>query len=57
MILVKQSNDMGKSYEAESVNRSQMDIKHVIFEPGKNIYFLTYPPSTLIHLSHHFTGA
>jgi hypothetical protein len=34
----------------------QMDIKHVIFEPGKNIYFSTYLP-TLIHLFHPFTSA
>jgi hypothetical protein len=27
----------------------------VIFEPGKNIHFSTYPPPTLIHLSHPFT--
>jgi hypothetical protein len=39
-------------YEGDSVNRSQMDIKHVIFITGKNIYFSTYPPLTLIHLSH-----
>jgi hypothetical protein len=38
-------------------NRSQMDIKHVIVEPGKNFYFSSYPPSTLIRLSHHFTSA
>jgi hypothetical protein len=29
----------------------------MIFEPGKNIYFSTYPSSTLIHLSHRFTNA
>jgi hypothetical protein len=46
-------------YEREPVKRSQMDInvKHVIFEPGKNIYFLTYPPSTLVHMPHRFTSA
>jgi hypothetical protein len=46
-------------YERESVNRSQMDIKikYVIFEPGKNIYFSTYPPPTLVHLSQCFTSA
>jgi hypothetical protein len=44
-------------YEVESVNRSQMDIKHVIFQHGKSIYFSTYPPPTLIHLSHRFTSA
>jgi hypothetical protein len=27
----------------------------VIVEAGKYIYFLTYPPPTLIHLSHRFT--
>jgi hypothetical protein len=33
-------------------------VKHVIFEPGKeNVYFSTYPPPTLLHLSHHFTSA
>jgi hypothetical protein len=42
-------------YEGKSVNRSQVDIKHVIFEPGNNIYFSTYPPPTLIHLR--FTSA
>jgi hypothetical protein len=26
-------------YEGESVNRSQMDIRHTTFKPGKNIYF------------------
>jgi hypothetical protein len=35
MISAKQSNDMIKSYEGESVNRSQMVIKHVILEPEK----------------------
>jgi hypothetical protein len=25
-------------HEGESVNKSQMDIKHVIFEPGKNVF-------------------
>jgi hypothetical protein len=35
----------------ETVNRSQMDIKHVIFEPGKNVYYSAYHPPTLIHLS------
>jgi hypothetical protein len=34
-----------------------MDIKHAIFEPGKSIYFSTYPPPTFIHMSHHFTSA
>jgi hypothetical protein len=32
-----------------------MDVKHVIFEPGRNINFLTYPPPALIHFSQHFT--
>jgi hypothetical protein len=43
----------------KSVNRSQIyieHIKHVIFEP-ENTYFSTYPPPTLIHLSHRFTSA
>jgi hypothetical protein len=46
-------------YEGESVNRSQMDIKRktLILELGKNIYFSTYPPLTLIHLSNRFTSA
>jgi hypothetical protein len=46
-------------YEEESLNRSQMDInvKHVIFKPEENIYFSTYPPPTLIHLSHPFTSS
>jgi hypothetical protein len=26
-------------------------------KPGKNIYFSTYPPPTLTHLSNHFTSA
>jgi hypothetical protein len=42
------------------MNRSQIEkknIKHVIFEPGKNIYFSTYPPPTLIHMAHRFTSA
>jgi hypothetical protein len=29
----------------------------VIFEPRKNIYFSTYPPATLVHLSQLFTSA
>jgi hypothetical protein len=33
------------------------NIKHVIFEPWKNIYFSTYPPPILIHFSHRFTSA
>jgi hypothetical protein len=46
-------------YEGESVNRSQMDIKLRTCDIGtwKNIYFSTYPPSTLIYLSHRFTKA
>jgi hypothetical protein len=31
--------------------------KHVTFEPEKDIYFSTYPPPTLIHLSHRFISA
>jgi hypothetical protein len=45
-------------YEAESVNRSQMDIKRKtrdIRTWGKN-YFSTYPPPTLIQLFHRFTS-
>jgi hypothetical protein len=50
------------SYEEESVNRSQMDVKPKtcdIRNWGEKtpIYFSTYPPPTLIHLSHHFTSA
>jgi hypothetical protein len=33
------------------------NVKHVIFEPGRSNYFSTYPPSTLIHLSHRFTSS
>jgi hypothetical protein len=40
----------------EPVNRSQMDIKHVMYEPGE-MYFSTYPPPTMIHLSQHFPSA
>jgi hypothetical protein len=29
----------------------------MIFGPGKNIYFSTYPPPALIHFSHRFTSA
>jgi hypothetical protein len=45
--------------ERERVNRSQMDIKRKTYDnrTWKNIYFSTYPPSTLIHLSHRFTSA
>jgi hypothetical protein len=41
----EKANKCNKSnYEGESVNRSQMDMKHVIFEKGekKNIYFSTF---------------
>jgi hypothetical protein len=34
---------------------SQMYIKHVIFEPWRNIYFSTYPSPKLTNLSHRFT--
>jgi hypothetical protein len=48
-------------YEGESVNRSQMDIKRKTHDirtwKKKNIYFSTYPPATLIHLSHSCKGA
>jgi hypothetical protein len=46
-------------YEKESVNTSQMDIKRKTCHTRtrKNIYFSTYPPPTLIHLSHRFTSA
>jgi hypothetical protein len=36
------------------VSKYVTNVKHEIFERGKNIYFSTYPPSTLIHLSHCF---
>jgi hypothetical protein len=46
-------------YEEESVNMSQMDVKRKTCDirNWKNIYFSTYPPPTLIHLSHRFTSA
>jgi hypothetical protein len=47
------------NYEGEPVNRSQMDIKCktcYIQTWKKKIYFSTYPPSTSVHLSHHFTS-
>jgi hypothetical protein len=46
-------------YERESVNRSQIVIKFKKYDiqTWKNIHFLTYPPPTLIHLSHRFTSA
>jgi hypothetical protein len=43
------------TYQRESVNVSQMDIKRKtcdIRSWGKSTYFSTYPPPTLIHLSH-----
>jgi hypothetical protein len=48
------------SYEGESVNRSQTDIKRKTCGSrtwGKNIYSSTYPPLTLKHLSRRFTSA
>jgi hypothetical protein len=51
----------GYTYEGESVNRSQMDMKRktcdVIFEPGKYNYLFIYPLPTSIHLYHHFISA
>jgi hypothetical protein len=48
-------------YNEESVKRSQMDIKRKTCDMRtwkiRNIYFSTYPPPTLIHLSHRFTSA
>jgi hypothetical protein len=47
-------------YEGKSVYRSQMDVKRKtrdIRTWKKNISFSTYPPPTLIHLSHRFTSA
>jgi hypothetical protein len=48
-----------ETYEKESVNRSQMDIKRKTCDirTWKNTYFSTYPPPTLIHLTHRFTSA
>jgi hypothetical protein len=46
-----------RSYKGKSVNMSQIDVKHIIFEHEKNVYFSTHPPPTLIHLSHRFTSA
>jgi hypothetical protein len=46
-------------YKVESLNRSQMDIKHNTCDIliWKKNSFLTYPLPTLIHLSYHFTSA
>jgi hypothetical protein len=47
-------------YDEESVNRSQIDIKRKtcdIRTKKNNIYFSTYPPPALIHLSRRFTSA
>jgi hypothetical protein len=46
-------------YEAESVNRSQLDTKRRTcdIQTLRNIYLSTYFPPALIHLSHRFTGA
>jgi hypothetical protein len=44
-------------YIGQTENMSQLNIKFKTHEPGKqNIYFSTYPPPTLIHLSYHFTS-
>jgi hypothetical protein len=46
-------------YEGESVNRSEMNRNCTTWYSNleKNIYFSTYPPPTLIHLSYHFVSA
>jgi hypothetical protein len=46
-------------YEGESVNRPQMDIKRKTCDirTWQKNYFSTYPPPTLMHLSHRFTIA
>jgi hypothetical protein len=42
----------------EICHRCIQNVKHVILWPEKeNNYFSTYPPPTLIHLSHSFTSA
>jgi hypothetical protein len=47
------------AYERESLNGSQLaiSVKQVGYELGRNIYFSTYPPPTLIHLYGRFTSA
>jgi hypothetical protein len=57
IIFVKR--DFFSWYKAESVNRSQMDIKRTTYgiRTCKNIYFSTYPPPTLIQLSRRFISA
>jgi hypothetical protein len=56
-IYLKTRKNYGESilnikYEGELVN---VNVRHVTFEPGgKNIYFSTYPPPTLTHLSYRF---
>jgi hypothetical protein len=48
------------AYEGESVNRSQMHIKHKTFDIRtwkKTTYFSTYPPPKSIHLSDRFASA
>jgi hypothetical protein len=56
--LICKSDNQGYGNMRESVNSSQMDIKHKTFDirTRKNICFFTYPPPTLIHLSHRFTS-
>jgi hypothetical protein len=47
-------------YEGDSVKKSHMDIKRepcdIISNLEKTFYFPTYPPPTLIHLSHRFAS-
>jgi hypothetical protein len=47
------------TYEGELVNRSQIDIKLKTWylNPDKKLYFSTYPPPTLIYMSHCFNSA
>jgi hypothetical protein len=56
---VQERHEIPRSFGAQKFIRSQMDInhKHIIFEPGKNIYFSTSSPPTLIPLSHLFASA
>jgi hypothetical protein len=46
-----------RTYKREPVNWSQMGIKRKTCDFQTSIYFRTYPPQTLIHLSHRFTSA
>jgi hypothetical protein len=41
LLILELQRRQREMYEGKSVNRSQIDIKvkHVIFEPGNNLYF------------------